>query len=99
MGGIHILGVDKSGVQDIQVDKKLFSQHVGESLADLYDSAIEPANELANSSPQEALWNLQWFNVGLGIEGKVGIVGIATFSAKPRIRLYFKKNDQFVFDD
>ena len=90
LSGIHLLGIDQEGEKDLKVSKNDYAEKIGITLADLHDAALGPANEIAYSRSGEQ-WKVKWFNIGMGIEGKVGLAGIATLAAKPRIRLYFLK--------
>ena len=90
LSGIHLLGIDQEGIKDLKVTKGDYSEKIGVTLADLHDAALVPANKIAYSRAGEQ-WKVKWFNIGMGIEGKVGIAGIATLAAKPRIRLYFRR--------
>ncbi|MFK7824067.1 MAG: hypothetical protein AB8G05_07920 [Oligoflexales bacterium] len=92
ISGIHLLGIDKAGEKDLKVTKSKYSKRIGETLADIHDSALVPADKLFTSNGNE--WRIKWFNIGMGIEGKVGIAGVATLAATPRIRLYFRKKQR-----
>ena len=87
--GVRLLGIDREGEKVLKVTKSKYSKRMGETLVDIHDSAIVPANSILTSTTRA--WDIKWFNIGLGIEGKVGIAGIATLAATPRIRLYFRK--------
>ncbi|MFK7826757.1 MAG: hypothetical protein AB8G05_21625 [Oligoflexales bacterium] len=90
MSGIPIIGIDEDGVKNVKITKSKYSKKMGEVLADIHDAAIVPANRLALDGGLDQ-WELQWFNIGVGIEGKVGIIGLVSLAARPRIRLYFRK--------
>lgn len=90
MSGIPIIGIDEDGVKNIKITKSKYSKKMGEVLADIHDAAIVPANKLALDAPLDQ-WQLDWFNVGVGIEGKVGLIGMVSIGARPRIRLYFRR--------
>ncbi|NRA46780.1 MAG: hypothetical protein HRU09_17675 [Oligoflexales bacterium] len=90
MSGIPIIGIDEEGVKNIKITKSKYSKKMGEVLADVHDAAIVPANRLALEGHLDH-WELRWFNVGVGIEGKVGIIGMVSLAARPRIRLYFRR--------
>ena len=92
MSGIHLLGIDQNGEKDLKVTKSKYSKRIGQTLADIHDSALVPANSILSNDGRE--WRIKWFNVGMGIEGKVGIAGIVTLAATPRIRLYFKRKQR-----
>ena len=90
--GIHVLGIDRNGVRDFRVPAKVYSKHMGESLADIHDSALISANHFLKQQRYFTPWVLNEFNIGVGIEGKVSVIGLATFAARPRIRLFFSQD-------
>lgn len=88
--GIHLLGVGKKGLVDIKVPKEKYSKKLGQALADVHDSVIGPANTYLQNSSNS--WNIEWFNIGIGLEGKLKLAHLKTVGATPRVRLYFRKN-------
>lgn len=88
--GIRILGIDKFGEKIVKIPQDRYEKELGQSLAKTHDAALNALHAIP-SFPQSK-WQLDSVMVGLGIEGKIGIANIATFSARPRIRLWFTKD-------
>lgn len=90
--GVYILGIDKSGEKEIKVKKEKYIEQIGKTLSDIHFAVLRSTDELHDPESEKA-WGLAWFNIGVGIEGEVKVADILTLSARPRLRLYFKKKE------
>ena len=89
MSGIELVGIDKEGEKILKVPPDEYVEKMGESLAEVYDSALYASESFSQGNQR---FYLKTFMVGVGIEGKVGVADIVTLGASSRIRLLFSKN-------
>lgn len=81
-----LVGVDDHTEKKIRVSSKGYISHVSEHL-------YQAQKALHESNPQSRLsYDLSAFMLGLGIQGKVSLAGVAQARGQTRIRLYFKND-------
>lgn len=87
LSGIDLIGLDRDGEKLIKVPPKEYAKKMGDSMAEVHDSALIAASVM-RSQGADGL-RLKSFMIGLGVEGKADMAGIVTLGASSRIRLIF----------
>ena len=88
--GFEVIGLDDSNkVHNFKIDNSNYKKEVGDRLAKINEYTIEALDKI--SSEDESTWEVKKVGLGLGLEGKVGILDVVSIKAHPRIRLWFSK--------